>query len=132
MSRRNRNRTNVNSSTTPVMEPPIDTPIDPESTEEEVLESVLKALNDPGDETDPEDDEESTEDEPASAVGPMNLVIERPENKSELIRRLHFESGLDAKTIAKNTNIRYQMVRNVIVAENTKRELAAARSTANR
>jgi len=52
-------------------------------------------------------------------------IVERKENKSELIRRCFFDEGMSIATIAKESGIRYQQVRNVVVNEKAKREAAA-------
>jgi hypothetical protein len=53
-------------------------------------------------------------------VEPQIIKIERTENKSEMIRRMFFKEGIAIKDIAKTTNIRYQMVRNIVIAEQEK------------
>jgi hypothetical protein len=52
---------------------------------------------------------------------PKALTIERVENKSEMIRRMFFDENKSVATIAKETTIRYQMVRNIVKAEELKR-----------
>jgi len=64
----------------------------------------------------------------AIEIVPQEEVITRTESKSQLIRRLFFTEGMTIKEIASKTAIRYQMVRNVVVSEKDKRELAELRN----
>lgn len=59
---------------------------------------------------------------------PLKVVIERVENKSEMIRRMHFVEGKSVSDIHRLTGIRYQMVRNIVVKERDARELANYRN----
>ena len=66
--------------------------------------------------------------ESTPSIVPSEEVVTRTESKSQLIRRLFFKDGMSVKDISSKTMIRYQMVRNVVKAEQDKIELAQLRN----
>jgi hypothetical protein len=68
---------------------------------------------------------------PKEVIERATETITKLESKSALIRRLYFKDGMTIGTISKATKIRYQMVRNVVKAEETKALLAGITANAN-